>query len=153
MMTFDLTFYLQGQRTGHGKNLDWKLICFNITKTPTPPSINKQKIGNVGQWLLTYIRFHSPVSPSSGSRIWRKILKNPTNGTPDSCDVKSYLAFHRLDFSGYCIISWNLNLVEPGSDHWSGIPLVGFFRILRHILKPESGETGLRTFFIPWHFL
>ena len=28
----------------------------------------------------------------------------------------------------------------------SGIPLVGFFRILRHILEPEFGETGLRTF-------
>ena len=58
----------------------------------------------------------SPVSPNSGSRIWHKFLKNPTNGTPDSCGITSYLASHWSDFSGYCIISWNLNLVKPDSD-------------------------------------
>ena len=58
----------------------------------------------------------SPVSQNSDSRIWCKILKNQTNGMPDSFDVTSYLAFHWLDFLGYCIISWNLNFVKPDSD-------------------------------------
>ena len=41
------------------------------------------------------------------------------------------------------------------SDQWnarydmasqlSGITLVGFFRLLRHILEPEFGETGIRV--------
>ena len=47
----------------------------------------------------------SLISPNSGSRIWCKILKNPTNRMPDSCDVISYLASHWSDFSGYCVIS------------------------------------------------
>ena len=57
------------------------------------------------------------VSPISGSgRIWFNILKNLANGMPDSSDIISSLACHWLDFSGYCIISWNLNLVNPDSD-------------------------------------
>ena len=57
----------------------------------------------------------SPVSPNSGSRIWCKILKNLTKGMPDSSDVISSLTFHWLAFSGYCFLSWNLNLVKPDS--------------------------------------
>ena len=53
------------------------------------------------------------VPPISGSRIWCNILKNSTNGMPDSSDIMSYLACHWLDFSGYCIISWNLKFVKP----------------------------------------
>ena len=59
--------------------------------------------------------FLSGVSPISGSRLWCNILNNLTNGMPDSSDVISYLACHWWDFSGHCIISWNLNLVKPDS--------------------------------------
>ena len=33
---------------------------------------------------------------------------------PDSSDI-SYLACHWLDFSGHCVISWNLKSVKPDS--------------------------------------
>ena len=55
------------------------------------------------------------VAPISGSRKLHNILKNPTTGMPDSSDVISYMACHWSDFSGHCIISWNLNLVKPDS--------------------------------------
>ena len=48
-------------------------------------------------------------------RIWHKILKNLTNGMQNSYDVTSDMAAHWSDFTGYCIISWNLNLVKPDS--------------------------------------
>ena len=69
----------------------------------------------------------SLVSPNSGSRIWLKIPKNPTNGIPDSCDITSYLASHWSDFSGYCVISWNLNLVKPGSGQKKFLGRSSFF--------------------------
>ena len=34
---------------------------------------------------------------------------------PDSCNITSYLVSYWPDFSGFCIIPWNLNLVKLGS--------------------------------------
>ena len=59
----------------------------------------------------------STVSPNSGSRTWRQILKNPANGMPDGYHVTSCLASHWWGFSGFCVTSWILNLVKPDSDH------------------------------------
>ena len=68
--------------------------------------------------ILTKGQGQSPVPPNSGLRIWCKILKkNLTRYLPDSYDNTSYLPSHWSDFSGYCIISWNLNLMKPDQAH------------------------------------
>ena len=62
------------------------------------------------------LHVQSRVSPNLGFRIWHNSLKNLTNGMPDKIWHQSYLASHWLDFSGYCIISWNLKLAKPDSE-------------------------------------
>ena len=65
-----------------------------------------------------WVGFHHFQAPENGKwifRLWCNILKKPTKGLPDSSDVISYLECHWSDLSGYCIISWNLNLAKPAS--------------------------------------
>ena len=68
------------------------------------------------RWI-TWVRFHQ--IQARLSRIWRKIMKNLTYGIPDRCGVTSYLASHWSDFSGCCVISWNLNLMKL--DSWTAV--------------------------------
>ena len=58
----------------------------------------------------------SSVSPNWCFGIWCHILKNPINGIPDYCDITSNLVSHWSDLSGFCIISWNPNLVKLDPD-------------------------------------
>ena len=53
---------------------------------------------------------------------------------PDKLWCHSYLVFHWLDFSRFCIISSNLNLVKPDSGQSPVSPNSGF-RIWCNILK------------------
>ena len=92
----------------------WRLFCWKWQKERTIGP-NPEGHGGWGTEARRPGGALSRVSPISGSRIWRNILKNPTNGMPDSSDVISYLACHWSDFSGYCVSSWNLNMVKPDS--------------------------------------
>ena len=74
-------------------------------RRPCPPSLSANASGR-SESGFTKFRFQD---------MTQYPKKNLTNGMPDKTWRQSYLACHWSDFSGYSVISWNLNLLKPDS--------------------------------------
>ena len=100
------------------------------------------------------------VSPNSGFRIWCKILKDLTNEAPDKMWCHSSPASHWLDFSGYGIISRNMNLVKLNSElcfqlSCPAVPATALYTLTSSLPGTASAPFALLFQFISlhWHHL